>query len=358
MAGKALATFQDWVKATNERVLTPPKDIISDAVNRTYALADALRGRGEDEVVQSGASITDRLQLVSGSQFSFYDPNEQFTPVIEDTLTKIQCPWRFAKDLWAWTDHEIKLNGGDRLIQWKNLRDSKRQASHVSLYNGVEAAIWATANQNTMESLTATGGRPYSILAFIAENGIQPSGWTTTIQQVDPTANPRWQNQVSNYAAAQVDTTLVSGMENLWRLVKFESPETKEDYFRETKFRKMKVYTNLDGWRMAVRLLRQSNDRNYPTNDLGYATEDPVFGRIPIKWVEALEAQSYASGQPRFFFVNYEYLFPVYHAERYMYETDPINGGHMQPYSWVVYKDVWYNWFCRSRWRQGILVPV
>jgi hypothetical protein len=40
-----------------------------------------------------------------------------------------------------------------------------------------------------------------------------------------------------------------------------------------------------------------------------------------------------------------------------MYETDPMNGGVGQPYTWVVYKDSWYNLFCRSRRRQGILVP-
>lgn len=357
MAGKALASFQDWVKATNERVLTPPKDIINDAVNRTYTLADALRGRGEEEVVQSGSSITDRIQLKSGSGFGFYDPNDQFTPVIEDVLSKIQCPWRFAKDFWAWTDHEVKLNGGDRLVQFKNLRDSKRQACHVSLYNGLENAIWATPNAGTMESLTVTGGRPYSIPCFIAENGIAPAGFST-IMQVDPTANVRWRNQVVNVQASQLDLQLVGGFESLWRQVKFESPETKESYFRDTKFRKFKIYSNLDGWKTAVRLLRQTNDRNYPLNDLGYATDDPCFGRIPIKWVEALETAGYATGFPRFFFVNFEYLFPVYHSERYMYETDPINGGHMQPYSWVVYKDIWYNWFCRSRYRQGILVPV
>ena len=358
MAGKAIATFQDWVAATNERVLTPPKDIISDAVLHTYSIADSLRGRGEDEVVQSGSEITDRIQLKAGTQFGFYDPNEQFTPIIEDVLTKIRCPWRFAKDLWAWTDHEVKLNGGDRLIQWKSLRDSKRQASRISLYNGLENAIWATPVQATMESLTVTGGRPYSIRCFITEDTLSPWGGVTTVMQVRPDVETKWRNQLANYAAADPDGTLVGSLEEIWRKCKFESPERKEDYFRETKFRKFKIYTNLDGWKMAVRMLRTTNDRNYPQNDLGYACEDPVFGRIPIKWAEGLDAVGYAAGQPRFFFVNYEYLFPVFHSERYFYETDPINGGHMQPYSWVVYSDIWYNWFCRSRYRQGIVVPA
>jgi hypothetical protein len=355
--GKAMASFADWVKATNERNLTDPKDILSDAVNRTYTLADTLKGRGHDEVVQSGQLITDRIQLRAGSGFGFYDALDQFSPQIEDVLSKIQCPWRFAKDYWAWTDHEVLLNGGDRLVQWKNLRDSKRQASHISLYNGIEAAIWATPNTSTMESTTTTGGRPYSIRCFITEDGLAPSGFTT-VMGVNPSTETKWRNQVSNYVAAAMDATLVSGMEELWRKVKFESPETKDAYFRETKFKKFKIYTSLDGWKNAVRLLRSTNDRNYPTNDLGYATEDPVFGRIPIKWVEALDGVGYATGQPRYFFVNFEYLFPVFHSQRYMWETDPINGGHTQPYAWVIYVDLWYNWFCRSRYRQGILVPT
>lgn len=357
MPGKPLASFQDWVYATGEHILTEPKDIISDAVLRTYTIADALKGRGVDEVVQSGQKITDRLQLRAGTSFGFYDPNEQFTPIIEDLMVKIECPWRFAKDSWSWTDHEIKLNAGDRLVQYKNLRDSKRMGSRISMINGMEAAIWTTPNVALMETAGVAGGRPYSIRAFITENGLAPAGFTT-VMGVNPAIEARWRNQVSNFLIADPDGTLVSGMEDLWRKTKFESPETRDDYFKKTNFRKFKIYSNLDGWKMAVRLLRQTNDRNYPTNDLGYATEDPVFGRIPIKWAEPLDLVGYAAGQPRFFYANLEYMFPVYHGERYMYETPPISGGHMQPFSWVVYTDTWYNWFCRSRYRQGILVPV
>jgi hypothetical protein len=180
MAGKPLANFADFVKATNERILTPPKEILSDAIQRTYTIADALKGRTEDEVVQSGKTITDRVQLTAGTGFSFYDPNEQFSPQIEDTLSTLTAPWRFAKDYWAWTDHEIVLNGsgGDRFTQFKSLRDSKRQASHVSLFNGLDAAIWATPNNSLMESTTTTNGRPYSIRCFITEDGLAPSGFT------------------------------------------------------------------------------------------------------------------------------------------------------------------------------------
>lgn len=352
----SLYSFADFVLATNEKKISSPTDIISDATQRTYTIADALKGRGVDEVVQSGRTIIDRAQFTAGSQFGFYDPNDEFSPMIEDNLTGLSAPWRFAKDLYAWTDHEIELNGQDE-TQWVSLKESKEQACAVSMFNGMDQAIWATPSNSLMETqAAANGGRPYSIPAFITEDGLFPSGFTT-LMGVASTVT-RFRNQVVNYLAANPDGTLVSAMEELWRKLKFESPETKEAYFRETKFRKFKIYSNLDGWKLSVRLLRQTNDRNYPINDLGYATDDPVFGKIPIKWAEPLDSAGYASGQPRFFFVNYEFLFPVFHSKRYMLATDPINGGHKQPYSWVVYKDCWYNWFCRSRYRQGILVPV
>jgi hypothetical protein len=356
MAGANISTFSDFLKATNEKKFTGVKDVINDAVNRTYWLADAMMGRSEDEIVKAGNSITDRWQGATSSQFGFYSPNDQFTPNNDQTLSKLAAPWTFAKDAFAWTDEEIELNTGDAEVIWVDLAFSKRQACEISLLNGIEASAWTTPNQNTMESMT-NASRPYSIPTFIAENGIQPSGWTTTIEQTDPVANSYWHNQVSNYGYSNIDTTLVPAMEALWRLVNFESPGTQEQYFRETKFKKMKIYTNLDGWKTLVRLTRQNNDRSYPTNDIGYAVNDPTFGRIPVKWVEALESYGYATGQPRFFYVNYEYLFPVWHAKRYMYETDPIPGGPTQPFSHVVYKNCYFNIFCRSRYRQGIIVP-
>lgn len=358
MAGQALPSFADFVAATNEKVITKPKDIISDAVKHTYAFKDMLASKSAGEVVKSGTKLTDRIELDAGTQFSFYDPNEQFTPYIEALLTKIEVPWRFAKDLWAWTDHEVKLNEGDPLVQYKSLRDAKRAGCYVSIYGGMEDALWATPNVTTMEG-TGTGGRPYSIRAFVTEDGNAPAGFTT-LMTVNPTNKPRWKNQVQNYAFASLDTTLPAGMESLWRKVKFESPDSKVDYFKETRFQKFKIYTNGDGRDNYVRLTRNANDRAMAGNqpDLGFAVQDVQFSGIPVKYIEALDDVAYPVGQPRFFFLNYDFIFPVFHSERYMHETDPINGGMTQPYSWVVYKDVWYNLFCRSRWRQGILVPV
>ena len=356
MAGKALASFADFVLSTNENKFTSPTDIINDFVNRTYTMSDAMRGRDNDEIVKDGSTITDRWQGLAGTQFEPYDPNTVFAPYIEDILSKLQAPWRFVKDCFVWTDHEVELNEGDRRIQYAKLAKSKRQGCEISQLNGIESLIWATPNSATMESLTTQGGRPYSIPSFIAENGIQPAGWTTTILQLDPTVSTRWQNQVSNYIAASIDTSLQSAFEEMHLHTTFDDTANPE-YLRPTRKKKVKWYTNLDGWKTFVRLIRNSNDRNYPTNDAGYAVEKPMFDGSEIKWIEALENFGYAIGQPRYFRVDYEFLFPVWNSKRYMKELDPMVSPY-QPFTHVVYKDTWYNWFCRSRYRQGILVPV
>lgn len=358
MTGTPLVNFADFVKATAERKITAPTDIINEAVKRTYSMRDMLVGRQEGEVVQGGATITDRIQFSAGGQFGYYDPNEQFDVAIEDTLSKLTAPWRFCKDAWSWTDHEVMLNaqgGGDAAVQYVNLRDSKRQACVVSMYNGMEDALWATPSNSLMESQTTAGGRPYSIRSFVTEDGLAPAGFST-LMGIDPSAQSRWRNQVSNYPYASIDSTLIPAMEDMWVRLKFEAPESKDNYFRETKFKKLKIYTDRQGRNKYVQLTRQSNDDASP--DLGWANDSPTFSGIPVKYVEAIDDIAYATGQPRFFFLNFEYLFPVFHSTRYMYETPPIQGGSRQPYSWVVYKDSWYNLFCRSRYRQGMVVPI
>ena len=358
--GNAILQFQDFVAGTIPAKISGPNDIINDAVNRTYFMAAAMKGRMADEVVQSGSSIIDRWQGRTGSQFEFYGAGATFNPQPEETLTNLGAAWRFAKDCWVWTDQEIELNsaGSEAEIntQWVNLKKSKEQAARLSMLNGMEAAFFAVPNFGTMENMAQTGGRPYALGCFITENGIQPPGWTGTVEQADPVANPYWRNQVANYAAQAIDTSLIPAFDQMWRQVKFESVPTMEEYMRNTKFNKMRIYSNLDGVKSFVRYLRSSNDRNMPMNDAGWANQDPVYGGIPVSWIEVLENYNYALGQPRFWWINFDDIWPVWHSKRYMRRMDPMNALN-QPYTWVVYLDCWYNVFCRSRRRQGIIVP-
>lgn len=355
----ALASFNDFVLATAEKVVTDPKNIINDAVLNTYVMKDMVRGKGEAEIVKAGSSITDRTQLTTTSTSSNYDPNDQFSPVLQDVLTKISAPWRFTKSYWAWTDQEVMLNEGDRLVQWKSLRDSKRQACFVDMYNFMEAQLWATPSNTTMESTSTTGGAPYSVRCFVTEDGNAPAGFTT-VMGVNPSSNTNWKNAVDNFAYASIATTLLPSFDRMRLRLNFESPDNSDNYFKETRFNKFKIYTNLDGQSTYAGQTRDNNDRAMQGNkyDLGAPALDPVYAGIPVKYISSLDNVGYATGQPRYFWLNFDTLFPVFHSQRYMYEKPPQNGGVIQPYTWVVFKDTWWNLFCRSRKRNGILVPV
>jgi hypothetical protein len=361
MAGKALVNFADFVQATNERVLTPPSEILSEATKRTYLFGDMMNGYDADVVIQAGKKITDRLQMNAGSQFGFYHPNETFSPVIEDLLSDIEANWRFAKDAWAWTDQEIELNvggatGDARYTQFKQLKRSKQQGCEISLYNGLDTALWATPDNAQME--TSTGKRPYSIRAFITEDGLAPSGFTT-VMGVNPSTESKWRNQVTNYDPSLIDVQLVPAFEDMWLRLKFKSPKRGSKSFKETDFRKFLIPTNLEGRKTYVRLTREANDNPVAAGrgDLGWALSESDFGGISVEYIEELDNVGYAAGQPRYFWLNFLMLHPVMHGTRWMHETNPIHGGTAQPYSHVVYKDCWYNLFCRSRRRLGIVCP-
>lgn len=359
-AGTPLVNFVDFVRATSEKQIFGPNDILSEAAKHTYLFGDMISQYDADVTVQSGAKITDRVQLRAGTQFQFYQPNATFSPQIENLLTPIEINWRFAVDMWAWNEHEIELNGGGsggeaQFIQFKKLKKSKQQGCTISMYNGMEDALWATPVNAQME--VATGTRPYSIPAFVTEDGLAPSGFTT-VASVNPSTEANWRNQVSSYTPAQIDTTLVSAFEDMWLKLRFKSPKSGEAAFKDTNWKKFGIFTDRQGQKTYIRLTRESNDNPTPKNDVGWAISDPVFGGIPVRYIEALDDKAYATGQPRYFWLNFAYLFPVMHTRRYMQETDPIHGGQAQPWSWVIYRDAWYNLFCRSRKRQGIIVPA
>lgn len=362
MAGKALVNFNDFVLATNERVLTPPDDIINEASKNTYLFGEMLNQYKSDTTIQGGKKITDRVQFSAGTQFGFYQPNEFFSPMLEDFLKNIEVNWRFAKNLWGWTDHEIELNVGDasgdaRYIAFKRLKDSKRQACTVATYNGMEEALWATPDKSQME--TATGKRPYSIRAFITEDGLGP--WSGELMTKDPSLEPKWRNQVSTYTASLIDTQLIAKFEEMFMKLQFKSPKKGEKAFRENDMRRFLIATNTEGYLKYVQLTREANDNpiagGTKYTDLGWAITSRQFGGIDVERISELDNVGYAAGQPRFFFINLAMLGPIMHSRRYLYEEDPMRGGVGQPWTWVVYTDIWFNLFCRSRRRQGIVVP-
>lgn len=367
----ALVNFSDFVKATDEKVVTPSTDILNEAVKNTYLLKEMFRGHGNDRVFGGGSKLTDRIMLEDNGSFAFFEPGEEANPTVTDQLVKIEVNWRFARCSYGWSDAAVILNEGDAEVQYKKLKKDYEQASYTSMFNGMEDALFAYPSATAMEA--ASGKVAYSIAAFIDEIGTDHH-WPgfTTIMGVDPATEERWRNKITTYdSTAPLDDTdgIIAGMDDLFMQVKFESPETNSEYFESDTLRKMKILSNRNGVVLYKQALRAANDRLVSPQDPAY--NSPVYSGIPVKYIATLDTAlldqesavagtpaAWANNEPRFYFLNFEYIFPCFQKDRYMWSTGPIIGGIRQPDSWAVYKFIYYNIFCRSRQRQGILTPV
>lgn len=364
-------TFSDFLKTTDEKVITPTTKILNDAVKQTYMYRSMLRGKRMGQIIKGGSSLTDRVQFEDNGSFQFYTSGQEFSPTTKQTLKTVTFNWRFAKADYSWNDEEIDLNEGDYRVQFKELKLSYEQAAYTSMINGMEDALWAVPNSDTMEA--NAGEAAYSIPAFFDELG-SAHHWPgfTTIGGLDPEAETRWRNQTQYYDPLQLDDEdegLLTAFDRMWLKVKFESPETASRYFEDDNLNAMKIVTNLDGHVIYKARLRAGNDRFISPSDPAYNA--PTYMGVPLKYIQTLDtanldqnalvnsstSQPWQSGEPRYLFLNTMFLYPIFHSKRFMDKKGPMEGGVNQPFSHVVYFRSYYNLFCRSRQRLGIISP-
>ena len=211
---------------------------------------------------------------------------------------------------------------------------------------------------------TSTGRRPYSIPALITPNGLAPSGFTT-IETVAPATEAGWRNQVVQYDPTNISdrqTGLVQALDDMWLSVRFEAPESLAQYAENDRLNKMCIATNKNGYLELASLTRDANDRLVPANNLGWVMGKITYAGMPIKYISTLDTalinngSTIAEGAPWYYFINMMYLYPIFHSARYMDEMPPMNRDR-QPFSYVVWKNLYYNLFMSSRRRQGLVVP-
>lgn len=244
------------------------------------------------------------------------------------------------------------------------------------------------------------------------------SAWLNTqssapnILGINPATDPRWSNQVSFYkktgtandaATVQNGSTYTShnansiarsvfslfgAFDDMFLKVQFKSPLTQKQYFEETNFNRQMILCSKEGMNFYKRSLRASNNMLVSQQDSAYNT--PTFSGIPVEYCANMDTAAIypavAAGTTltdnvagrngnsvlanstefavntidkgaRFFFVNGQYITPIYHSTRYMKKHDVMRHPN-QPFSWVQPVDCWWNVFCNSRQRHGIVAPI
>lgn len=358
-----LESFNAFVKATGAKIVTGPNTIINDATKNTYFIGRMLKGRDVSMSVQSGQTIEERIMLSDAGTAEFFYPNEDLDIQNVDNLITIKVPWRFIADHYAYTEQEITLNSGDPQTYYKNLLKSKRQACKTGTFNKMEDALWAAPTSSGMEA--SSGKIPYSIPTFITPDGLAPSGFST-LQTINPTNERNFRNQTEKYDADNITdpkTGLVRAMDRMWHKVRFVAPRGgPQEYFESDLLQKMVIACNLDGITILQTLTRDANDRLTPANNLGWVAGNITYAGLPIEYVSTLDSapinngSAIEEGKPWFFYVNLQYLFPIFHTEMYMKEKAPMQHPR-QPFSFVVWSRTYYNLFMQSRRRQGLITP-
>ena len=384
MAGTALANFNDFMKVTGPRYLTSAEDVINEAVKNTYILGRFLRGKGMDTSVQSGKTINDSIFFDESSTYDHYKPNATFSWSNPQVISDLEINWRFSVDHMSWTDQEVELNvpGGlsvsAQKVAYKKLKRIKEMRLWTSFLNGMENDLWAQANGNAAEMETNTGSLPYSIPAFISEHdgttGTTYVPWTsdTTIQGINPANESKWRNQVSRYDYDDPDDSdgdqdgLLDKFDEMFLKVQFIPPATKQEYFEKDNLNRQFICCSRSGINLYKRMLRDANDSLVSKQDPAYNM--PQYSGIDLVYVGSLDSATINGTTPsasesgatpdghRYWWLNGNYMTPIYHARRYMEKHDPMRHPN-QPFTTVQPVDCWWNLFCNSRQRQGIIAP-
>lgn len=369
-------TYLDFLAVTRTNKKTAVNQFINEALVQSYLLGLLIDGRGLDEITQGGTSIVDFIQYRTNSSSAFYAPGDQQTPVATDTVQQISLPWRFLSSNYAWENEERALNEADvdKFIRVKDLYESGCLTDQIQK---TEDSFWAVPSTTDME---ASAGRiPYSIPCFINEyTNTVPTGFTT-VMGTNPATITQWQNQrvgytVSNLTNPTSSTGLLKALRNMsekvrFRPVAFGKAKGATHQEADNVASKLVIVTGSDGIDQYQNCLYATNDRTASPSDAG--NMDYTYRGHKMSYVTAVDTAAIysgglsgthssgvaATGAPRFYFINGEYIKPIFNSNRFMDEDEPIRGGQNRPNSYVQYYWTQQNLWCSSRKRQGIVYP-
>jgi hypothetical protein len=192
---------------------------------------------------------------------------------------------------------------------------------------------------------------------------------------------------------------LFNAMDLMFMRVKYEAPSTRQQYFENDNLNRQMILTSRTGVQNYRNALRLSNDTLVSYQDASYSS--PAYAGVDVTYCSDLDTAaiypantgtardqttaSYntaigANGYsvtadtgissfgtefgantivraPRYYFVNGNYLTPIFHARRYFKQHEALRHPN-QPFTYVQPVDCWSNLFCNSRQRHGVVAPL
>jgi len=187
-------------------------------------------------------------------------------------------------------------------------------------------------------------------------------------------------------------SNLFNAMDLMFMRLKYEAPSTRQQYFESDNLNRQMILTSRAGVQQYRNALRLSNDTLVSYQDASYSSPayagidvtycsdldtaaifPAVSGAAPTQSIAGYNARTAANGAftafgtetggetivqaPRFFFVNGNYLTPIFHSRRYFKQHEVLRHPN-QPFTYVQPVDCWSNLFCNSRQRHGVVAPI
>lgn len=192
-------------------------------------------------------------------------------------------------------------------------------------------------------------------------------------------------------------SNLFNAMDVMFMRIKYEAPSTRQQYFENDNLNRQMILTSRAGVQQYRNALRLSNDTLVSYQDASYSS--PAYAGIDVTYCSDLDnaaiypasngavAQTLAGYNsadatngynatagdassfgtelgantivraPRYYFVNGNYLTPIFHARRYFKQHEVLRHPN-QPFTYVQPVDCWSNLFCNSRQRHGVVAPL
>ena len=184
---------------------------------------------------------------------------------------------------------------------------------------------------------------------------------------------------------------LFNAMDLMFMRVKYEAPSTRQQYFENDNLNRQMILTSRQGVQNYRNALRLSNDTLVSYQDASYSS--PAYAGVDVTYCSDLDSAAIFPAHsgpvtqtlggfntvtgsagaftafgtengpntivqaPRYYFVNGNYLTPIFHARRYFKQHEALRHPN-QPFTYVQPVDCWSNLFCNSRQRHGVVAPL
>jgi len=405
MSGTSVYLYNNFAEAQGPLYVNGRQDVINDAqAFRTYSSVALMGGgRGKKITVAGGSEIRFSWFAKTGEVTRHVQPGETRTWSQPQNLMHGRIAMRYRETHLAWTRQVIMANEGWRTGDATKMfhafvdhRWQLEQQMATDYWNFDENHMWSEPNFTEQEALIGgTQGQFYPIAAYINEytNGLYNNSGTagtawTTIAGIDPSTTTRGQDQYKHpvvvYSNAITTnnmlfngSTVLTALSKAWRKTHFEKPPKMGEYFSDPAYNNQQIFTSEAGQLAYEIALRSSQDLLVVQGRQDSAITDPTFNFIPVKYVEALTsatlypagtagtitnnvAESSASALyhkgPRYYFINSEYMYPVYDEDMF-FERGKVREHFNDPDTFVQPLFIWGNLLCTSRRRHCLVRP-